>query len=126
LGGGTLNFLRAGLRAADVLTTVSRTYAAEIRTPAFGMGLEDVLNDRADDLVGILNGVDYDLWSPETDPFIDPHYDVTDVAPKYRIKGKLEQRMGLVPDQNAPLLGVVSRLVSQKGIDLVAPVLPTL
>jgi starch synthase len=126
LGGGTINFLRAGLRAADVLTTVSPTYAREIRTPAFGMGLEDVLNDRAGDLIGILNGVDYDIWSPRSDPFIDTHYDSTNVSAKYRIKGKLEQRVGLLPDQNAPLLGVVSRLAEQKGIDLVAAVLPTL
>jgi starch synthase len=126
LRGGTINFLRAGLRSADVLTTVSPTYAGEIRTPAFGMGLEDVLNDRADDLIGILNGVDYDVWSPRSDPFIDTHYDSTNVAAKYRIKGKLEQRVGLLPDQNAPLLGVVSRLATQKGIDLVAAVLPTL
>ncbi len=122
----TINFLRAGLRAADVLTTVSPTYAGEIRTPAFGMGLEDVLNDRAADLVGILNGVDYDIWSPNSDPFIDTHYNATNVSPKYRIKGTLEQRVGLLPDQNAPLLGAVSRLVPQKGIDLVASVLPTL
>jgi len=126
LVGGSINFLRAGLRAADMLTTVSPTYAGEIRTPAFGMGLEDVLNDRAEDLVGILNGVDYDVWSPSSDPFIDSHYNATNVSPKYRIKGELEQRAGLVPDQNAPLLGVVSRLAAQKGIDLVAAVLPTL
>ena len=118
--------MRAGLRAADVLTTVSPTYAGEIRTPEFGMGLEDVLNDRAADLVGILNGVDYDVWSPNSDPFIDTHYNATNVSPKYRIKGALEQRVGLLPDQNAPLLGVVSRLAPQKGIDLVASVLPTL
>jgi starch synthase len=124
--GGTFNFLRAGLRTADVLTTVSRTYASEIRTPEFGMGLEDVLNDRADDLIGILNGVDYDVWSPGSDPFIETHYGATDVSPKYRIKGALAQRAGLLPDQNAPLLGGVSRLATQKGIDLVAAVLPTL
>jgi starch synthase len=126
LTGDAINFLRAGLRSADLLTTVSPTYAREIRTPEFGMGLEDVLNDRADDLVGILNGVDYDVWSPTSDPFIDIHYNATNVSPKYRIKGALEQRMGLLPDQNAPLLGVVSRLAAQKGIDLVAALLPTL
>jgi starch synthase len=126
LVGGSINFLRAGLRAADILTTVSRTYAREIRTPAFGMGLEDVLNDRADDLVGILNGVDYDVWSPTSDPFIATHYDATNVTPKYRIKGALAQRAGLLPDQNAPLLGAVSRLATQKGIDLVTAVLPEL
>jgi starch synthase len=123
---GAINFLRAGLRSADALTTVSPTYAREVRTPEFGMGLEDVLNDRADDLVGILNGVDYDVWSPTSDPFIDVHYNSTNVSPKYRIKGSLAQRAGLLPDQNAPLLGVVSRLASQKGIDLVAALLPTL
>ena len=68
-GGGT-NFLRAGLRAADKVTTVSPTYAEEIRRPEFGMGLEDVLRARGGDLVGILNGVDYGVWSPEQDPFL--------------------------------------------------------
>jgi starch synthase len=124
--GDTINFLRAGLRAADVVTTVSPTYAVEVRTPAFGMGLEDVLNERAGEVVGILNGVEYDVWSPNSDPFIDTHYDATDVSPKYRIKGALGQRTGLLPDQDVPLLGVVSRLATQKGIDLVAAVLPTL
>jgi starch synthase len=126
LGGGTVNFLRAGVHAADVLTTVSPTYAAEIRTPAFGMGLEDVLDERGDELVGILNGVDYDVWGPAHDPFIGIHYDASDVAPKYRLKGALALRLGLLPDQNAPLIGVVSRLVAQKGIDLVTAILPAL
>jgi starch synthase len=126
LAGGTINFLRAGLRAADAVTTVSPTYAQEIRTPAFGMGLEDVLNARPDGVVGILNGVDYDVWGPATDPFLDYHYDALNLAPKYALKGALAQRVGLLPDLNAPLLGVVSRLVAQKGIDLVAAVLPAL
>ena len=82
LAGGTINFLRAGLRAADAVTTVSPTYAREIRTAAFGMGLEDVLNARPDDVVGILNGVDYDVWGPQKDPFLDFHYDATNLAPK--------------------------------------------
>jgi starch synthase len=125
LAGGTINFLRAGLRSADAVTTVSPTYAEEIRTPAFGMGLEDVLDERADGVVGILNGVDYDVWSPATDPFLDVHYDALNLSPKYGIKGALAQRVGLLPDLNAPLLGVVSRLAPQKGIDLVAAVLPT-
>jgi starch synthase len=124
--GGIVNFLRAGARAADALTTVSPTYAEEIRTPAYGMGLEDLLTARGDDLTGILNGVDYDTWGPSTDPFIEHHYDAHDVAPKYAVKGGLCGDLGLVADQNAPLLGVVSRLVAQKGIDLVATVLPTL
>jgi starch synthase len=126
LAGGNVNFLRAGLRTADVVTTVSPTYAAEIRTPAYGMGLEDILTERGEEVVGILNGVDYDTWGPGVDPFIDGRYDVNDLAPKYRMKGALSVRLGLVPDQNAPLVGLVSRIVSQKGIDLVAAALPTL
>jgi starch synthase len=126
LVGGTINFLRAGLHAADAVTTVSPTYALEIRTPLFGMGLEDVLDARPDDVVGILNGVDYAVWGPESDPFLDFHYDATNFAPKYAIKSALAQRVGLSPDPSAPLLGVVSRLAAQKGIDLVAAVLPTL
>jgi starch synthase len=126
LSGGTINFLRAGLYAADVVTTVSRTYAQEIRTPLFGMGLEDVLNARPDDVVGILNGVDYDVWGPQKDPFLDFHYDATNLAPKSSIKAALAARVGLSPDPSSPLLGVVSRLAAQKGIDLVAAVLPTL
>jgi starch synthase len=126
LVGATVNFLRAGLHAADAVTTVSPTYAREIRTAAFGMGLEDVLNARPDDVVGILNGVDYAVWGPEKDPFLDFHYDASNRAPKQAIKAAFEQRLGLSPDPTSPLLGVVSRLAAQKGIDLVAAVLPEL
>jgi starch synthase len=124
LAGGTINFLRAGLRAADAVTTVSPTYAREIRTAAFGMGLEDVLNARPDGVVGILNGVDYDVWGPQKDPFLAFHYDATNLAPKSSIKAALAERVGLPSDSSSPLLGVVSRLAPQKGIDLVAAVLP--
>jgi starch synthase len=124
--GGHVNFLRAGLHAADVVTTVSPTYAREIRTPAFGMGLDDLLRLRGDDLVGILNGVDYAVWNPTTDPFIDDHYDAGDLAPKRRLKGALARRLGLATGDGAPLIGVVTRLAAQKGIDLLAAVLPTL
>jgi starch synthase len=125
-GPDTVNFLRAGVAAADRVTTVSPTYATEIRTPAFGMGLEDLLAARGDEVVGILNGVDYGVWSPATDPFIELHYDAEDLTPKYRLKGALAVRLGLLPDQNAPLIGIVTRLATQKGIDLVTAVLPTL
>jgi len=126
LADGDVNFLRAGLHAAQAITTVSPTYAAEILTPAYGMGLEGLLRERGDDVVGILNGVDYDTWGPRVDPFIDAHYDVHNLEPKYRLKEALSIRLGLAPDQSAPLVGVVSRIVPQKGIDLVAAVLPTL
>ncbi|HVS24066.1 MAG TPA: glycogen/starch synthase, partial [Gammaproteobacteria bacterium] len=101
LAGDTLNFLRAGLRAADAVSTVSPTYAEEIRTPAFGMGLEDVLDERADGVVGILNGVDYDVWSPATDPFLDVHYDAQDLFPKQALKRALAERIGLLTDSDA-------------------------
>jgi starch synthase len=126
LVGGAINFLRAGLHAADAVTTVSPTYAREVRTAEFGMGLEDVLNARPDDVVGILNGVDYDVWGPESDPFLEFHYDASNLAPKHAIKASLVRQVGLLPDPTSPLLGVVSRLAPQKGIDLFAAVLPTL
>ncbi|HUO68030.1 MAG TPA: glycogen synthase GlgA [Gammaproteobacteria bacterium] len=126
LTGGTVNFLRAGLHAADAVTTVSPTYAREIRTAVFGMGLEDVLNARPDDVVGILNGVDYDLWGPEKDPFLAFHYDASNLTPKQSIKRSLAEAVGLSADSSGPLLGVVSRLAPQKGVDLVAAVLPEL
>jgi starch synthase len=126
LVGGTVNFLRAGLHAADAITTVSPTYAQEIRTPVFGMGLEDVLNARPDDVVGILNGVDYDVWGPEKDPFLEFHYDASNLAPKQSIKRALAEAVGLASDPSTPLLGIVSRLAPQKGVDLVAAVLPEL
>jgi starch synthase len=124
-GGGT-NFLRAGVRAADRVTTVSPTYAEEVRRPELGMGLEDLLAARGHDFIGILNGVDYGVWSPDRDPFLTHHYDATELAPKRRIKKLLIERLGLVPGLDAPLVGVVSRLVEQKGIDLLTAVLPTL
>ncbi len=124
--GGAVNFLRAGILGADAVTTVSPTYAKEILTPEFGMGLEDALAARGDAVVGILNGVDYDTWGPTTDPYIDVRYDSGDITPKYRLKGTLEVDLGLLPDQNAPLIGVVTRLAAQKGVDLVTAALPAL
>jgi starch synthase len=121
----SVNFLKLGIRYADALTTVSPTYAREIQLPEFGMGLEDALRARAGDLTGILNGVDYREWSPETDPFLEPHYTRTNLAGKRRIKAALSAALGL-PDDGAPLIGVVTRLVWQKGIDLLAAALPAL
>jgi starch synthase len=124
--GGATNFLRAGVRSADRVTTVSPTYAEEIRRPELGMGLEDVLMARGKDLVGILNGVDYSVWSPNSDPFLAQHYDATDLEPKRRIKMALRERLHLRPAPDAPLVGVVSRLATQKGIDLLTGALPSL
>ena len=123
---GRVNFLRTGLIYADVITAVSPTYAREIRTPKYGMGLEDLLNSRAPRLVGILNGVDYDEWSPERDRFIPHRYSRRRLEGKTKTKRYLLGQLGLDTDAAAPLLGVVSRLVPQKGFDLCFPVLPEL
>jgi starch synthase len=121
-----INFLRTGIRAADSLTTVSPTYAAEIQRSDFGMGLEDVLQERSADLAGILNGVDYSIWDPRVDPHLDVHYGPEDVRPKSEIKRALCAQLGLSFRRDAPLLGVVTRLATQKGIDLLVAILPGL
>jgi starch synthase len=125
LSPGHLNFLRNGILHADALTTVSRTYAREILTPAQGFGLDGLLRARADRLAGIVNGVDYDEWNPETDPRIPHHYSARDLSGKAAMKGALLQAIGM-DETAAPVLGVVSRLTRQKGFDLAFEVLPEL
>src|SRR5690606_39024192 len=115
-------FLELGIRHADAVTTVSPGYARELRTPELGMGLDAVLRARGDDFVGILNGVDYTLWSPESDPFIGMRHARGDRSGKRRVKLALCAELGLADD--APLVGAVTRLVEQKGIDLVVAALP--
>jgi starch synthase len=122
----TINFLRTGVSTADLLTTVSPTYSKEIQTSAYGMGLEDILHARRNDLVGILNGVDYAIWDPRADPFIDTHYDRNDPTPKLEVKRSLCSAVGLPQNSDKPLIGVVTRLASQKGIDLLTAALPAL
>jgi starch synthase len=122
----TINYLRAGLEAADMVTTVSPTYAREIQTSAYGAGLEDLLRARGRDLVGILNGVDYSIWDPRVDPYLGMHYDRNEPAGKQRVKQALCARLGLAFEPKEPVLGVVTRLVFQKGIDLLADLLPDL
>jgi starch synthase len=122
----TINYLRAGLEAADILTTVSPTYAREIQTSAYGAGLEDILLARSADLVGILNGVDYSIWDPRVDPYIGVHYDRNEPRAKRRVKQSLCADLNLMCAHDEPLLGVVARLVPQKGIDLLATLLPDL
>jgi len=124
LAAGRMNFLRTGLIYADAISTVSPTYAKEIQTEQYAMGLRDVLRARRDTLVGILNGVDYDQWSPERDPFIPFRFAVDDLEGKRKNKLHLLERLRLDPDPDAPLLGVISRLVHQKGFDLCFDVLP--
>ena len=120
---GQLNLMKSGVLFADAITTVSPRYAQEIQTEAFGEKLQGVLKMRADDLVGILNGVDVDEWNPATDKMIAANYDVnTFVDGKPKCKAALQQAMGLPVDPFVPLLGVVSRFDAQKGLDLVASV----
>jgi starch synthase len=117
---GKLNFLKAGIVFSDAVTTVSPTYAREIQTPYYGCGLEGVLGPRRDRLTGIVNGVDYAVWNPETDPHIAANYNPETVREKKPIcKAALQRRYRLPEKPKVPLLGIVSRLVEQKGIHLV-------
>lgn len=111
-----INLLQAGLRNADVLTTVSPTYAAEIQTPAYGERLDGLLRYRSHDLFGILNGMDYDEWNPETDPLIPATYSHRAYRRgKAANKAALQEAFELPVDRNVPVYGIVSRLVEQKG-----------
>ncbi|MCH7664985.1 MAG: glycogen synthase [Acidobacteria bacterium] len=119
LDAGILSFLKTGILYADVLTTVSPTHALELQTDAYGMGLQDLLRQRSDHLVGILNGVDYGEWNPATDRVLEHHYSPDDLSGKQRTKLAVTERLGLDTDPRLPLLGVISRLTAQKGFDLV-------
>jgi starch synthase len=122
---GGLNLLKGGIVFADYVTTVSPTYAQEILTPEFGFGLEGVLHNRADQLFGILNGIDIDRWNPETDPYLPANYSVADRSGKQVCKQALQREFQL-SEISVPLLGVIARLTSQKGLDLVATIIPQL
>ena len=124
--GGMVNFLAAGIRQSDLITTVSPTHAQEILSDDLGMGLQHDLRARQDDLIGILNGVDYGVWSPETDPWIEDRYTAGDLDPKMHAKRALRKQVGLPAGGRGPLLGLVSRLTWQKGIDLLVHALPEL
>jgi starch synthase len=124
---GGLSLLKAGLFHADRLTTVSPTYAREIQTPAFGMGLDGLLRARNSRLTGILNGVDPRIWSPENDALLPRRYGVDDAAEgKTAAKTVLQRRFGLTGEAARPLFGAVTRLTPQKGLDLLLAALPGL
>ncbi len=114
-----LNLLKTGIVFADMVTTVSPTYAKEIQTAEFGYGLEGVLRQRGDDLVGILNGVDTDVWNPRTDPHLAAAYSVDSVITgKPACKAQLQSQLKLPPRRDVPLLGMISRMTDQKGFNL--------
>ncbi|HVQ37974.1 MAG TPA: glycogen/starch synthase, partial [Pyrinomonadaceae bacterium] len=116
---GTASALKAGLITANALSTVSRRYAEEIQTPEQGAGLDWILRVRRDRLAGITNGVDYDLWNPETDPYIAANFSSAELAGKRECKRDLLRRFGLTEDLDRPVIAIISRLVSQKGYDLI-------
>jgi len=123
---GWLSFMKGGLVHADRITTVSPTYAREITTPEFGCGVEGVLQARAADLSGILNGVDHAHWDPATDRALPARYGAADLDGKAACKAALQRVSGLEDRADAPLIGVVSRLSEQKGLDLALAALPAL
>jgi starch synthase len=119
---GRVNFMKAGIEFADKVNTVSRTYSFEIQTnPEQGMGLDGVLQRRKEDVSGIVNGIDYDEWNPQTDPFIPVHFSIHDLAGKAECKRQLQQYLGLPRSTNrVPLIGIVARLADQKGFELLS------
>ena len=123
---GQLSFMKAGLKYAQRITTVSPTYAAEIATDAFGCGLDGVIRARGADVSGILNGVDGEVWNPASDLLIAAPYSAASLDGKARCKAALQQELGLRVDAAAPLFAVVSRLTTQKGLDLLLDALPAL
>jgi starch synthase len=123
---GQFSFMKAGLICSTRVTTVSPTYANEMATGEFGCGLDGVVRDRGADVSGILNGVDGAVWSPQTDPAIAAKYSAQDMRGKAVCKAAYQQVMGLTVDAKQPLFGIVSRLTSQKGLDLVLACLPDL
>lgn len=121
------NMLKGGLAYADRITTVSGTYAWEIQTPEYGEKLEDHLRYHNYKLRGIVNGIDYDMWNPATDPALAVNYDITNVLDhKWQNKLALQEELGLVQDQGKFVIGLISRLTNQKGLDLVNAIIPEL
>ena len=123
---GGIGALKAGLRLSDRITTVSPTYAAEIQRPEDGWGLDGLLRTRADDLRGILNGIDLGIWDPATDRELPARFDAAHLLEREGNRAALRAAMGLAEDTGAPVLGVVSRLTGQKGMDLLLEALPSL
>lgn len=118
---GDANYLKGGIVYADAITTVSDTYAEEIKVPFYGEGLDGLMRARANSLRGIVNGIDYDVFNPETDPMIEKHYNIRNFR-KEKIKNKraLQRELGLTQSDSTFMVGIVSRLTDQKGFDLIA------
>ncbi len=120
---GRISYLKGGIVFSDTITTVSHRYAQEIQTPEFGFGFDGILRSRSADLVGIVNGIDYDRWDPERDPHLPAPFSAADLKGKASAKRSVLDELGLPADSGSlerPLVGMISRLVDQKGFDLVA------
>jgi starch synthase len=126
VSGNSFSFLKTGLWFSDIINTVSETYAKEILTPEYGAGLEKLLTFRKDSLFGILNGVDYTLWDPATDPILPFKYSIEDLSGKIKNKQHLMELFNLEFNNNIPLVGIVSRFAEQKGFDIFADAVPDL
>jgi starch synthase len=121
---GMVGYLKAGLACADRITTVSPSYAQEIKTPAYGMGLEGLLQARSGVLHGILNGIDDTVWNPATDNMLAANFNARDTSKRHVNKAAVQAQFGLAPDPDALLFGVISRLTWQKGLDLLLDAVP--
>jgi starch synthase len=119
---GVISFLKGGIVFSDAVTTVSPTYAREIQTQEYGFGFDGLLRSRSYKLRGILNGVDYAEWSPESDPYLPAHFSAADLSGKAECKRHLLEEMGLPVNMERPLIGIVSRFADQKGFDLLAEI----
>ncbi|MGL5417033.1 MAG: glycogen synthase GlgA [Clostridium sp.] len=115
---GGISYMKGGINYSDKVLTVSSTYAEEIQTPEFGENLDGLLRSRGADIQGILNGIDYEEYNPKTDIYIEKNYSVDNIKDKLQNKIKLQQELGLKVDIDIPLLGMVTRLTSQKGLDI--------
>ena len=120
---GGINYMKGGIVFSDIINTVSKRYRDEIMTPEFGYGLDGVLRTRKDDLYGILNGIDYSIWNPATDKLIYVNYNEESLELKKEVKKKLLEEVGLKYYENIPLIGLVSRLDDQKGLDFIAAII---
>lgn len=118
-----VNILKGGLIFSDIITTVSPTYSREIQTKEYGYGLDGVLAQRSDSIFGIVNGIDYDAWNPSKDKALKHHFSSAKIDGKYKEKRVLQRDCGFKEDANTPLIGVISRLVNQKGIDLISQII---
>ncbi len=118
-----INFLKGGIVFSDIITTVSNKYSKEIQTKEYGCGLEGVLSDRKKDLYGVLNGVDYSIWSPEADKLIAANYSPKDIKNKAVCKKDLQKIYNLPQGPDVPVIGIISRFADQKGFDLIAEVI---